>query len=98
MEHGSVILVENKQTSVEHFGEEMGHRRLKAWVSAMQHLGGSKEGQDVEMQRHTGSRGPGKGSGTEVRMHTVGMVKVGQAAWLDVHLGLCRHCGDWPLR
>ena len=33
--------------------EEIGLRRLKAWVSFTQHLCGLKEGQDVEIKRYT---------------------------------------------
>lgn len=78
--------------------EEIGHRRLKAWVSFTQHLCGLKEGQDVEIKRYTEVRGHGKGLGLEVRLCTVGRVKIGAAVWLewgvcgrDMQPGLWRH-------
>ena len=40
-------------TNTECLVEEIGHRRLKAWVSFTQHLCGLKEGQDVEIKRYT---------------------------------------------
>lgn len=78
--------------------KEIGHRRLKAWVSFTQNLCGLEEGQNVEIKRYTEVRGHGKGSGMEVRLHTVGKVKIRPAVWLewgvcrrDMQPGLCGH-------
>ena len=67
-------------------------------MSFTQNLCGLEEGQNVEIKRYTEVRGHGKGLGLEVRLHTVGKVKIRPAVWLewgvyrrDMQPGLCGH-------